>query len=84
MPRILGTGHRAIYGRQRRVHWTISESDTDLKFPSIPEAEIAHIHMHKNIVQDHVQVWMLDHNDAWMDISEMYSDCGQAVEQHTI
>jgi len=81
---ILATGDKAIYGRNRRVYWSISESDADLNVPCIPQAKIAHIHMHKNIVRDYVQVWMLDHNDAWMDISEIYSNCGQSVGQHTI
>jgi hypothetical protein len=39
--------------------------------------------MHKNIAKDYVGVWMLN-TDGWMDISDIYANCGQAVDQHTI
>jgi hypothetical protein len=64
------------------MYWTMSDSFQDLLNPIVPAASPGHIHLHRNSVADHVQVWLLEGEFNWVNISSRYGKDEEPFIRH--
>ena len=64
------------------MYWTMSDSSEDINHPVVPEADIGHIHFHRNSTADHVQIWLLEAESKWADYSMHYGKDEEPFIQH--
>jgi hypothetical protein len=65
-----------------KMYWTTSDSTQDLLNPTVPEATIGHIHLHRNSRADHVQVWQLGAGLEWIDCTSRYGKNEEPFIRH--